>query len=194
MSATARTAASTCFRVLNGPTPKRTEPCSLSVPRCSWTIGAQCSPVRQAMPWSTSSIVPTSPATRPSTLNDSTLMRARPGTSPAQYSVTPSMPAGIDGVTLYCAGEVPGRARISVLSFNVEGLVAGDVGTMLDVDHGIACRTGLHCAPMVHEHLGTDKLHGSVRFGVGPFNTRKHVEAAVRAVADIAELGRRREG
>ena len=102
--------------------------------------------------------------------------------------------AGIDGVTLYCAGEVPGRARISVLSFNVEGLVAGDVGTMLDVDHGIACRTGLHCAPMVHEHLGTDKLHGSVRFGVGPFNTRKHVEAAVRAVADIAELGRRREG
>jgi cysteine desulfurase / selenocysteine lyase len=65
---------------------------------------------------------------------------------------------------------------------------------MLDVDHGIACRTGLHCAPMVHEHLGTDKLHGSVRFGVGPFNTREQVEAAVSAVADIAGLGRRREG
>ncbi len=100
----------------------------------------------------------------------------------------------LDGVTLYCADEVPGRERISVLSFNVAGLVAGDVGTMLDVDHGIACRTGLHCAPMVHEHLGTDRLHGSVRFGVGPFNTPAHVEAALRAVAEIAELGRRREG
>ena len=99
---------------------------------------------------------------------------------------------GIEGVTLYCADEVPGRERISVLSFNVAGLEAGDVGTMLDVDHGIACRTGLHCAPMVHEHLGTDKMHGSVRFGVGPFNTAEQVATAVAAVGEIAELGRRR--
>lgn len=98
----------------------------------------------------------------------------------------------IEGVTLYCADEVPGRERISVLSFNVAGLEAGDVGTMLDVDHGIACRTGLHCAPMVHEHLGTDKMHGSVRFGVGPFNTAEQVATAVAAVGEIAELGRRR--
>ena len=98
----------------------------------------------------------------------------------------------IEGVTLYCADEVPGRERISVLSFNVAGVEAGDVGTMLDVDHGIACRTGLHCAPMVHEHLGTDKMHGSVRFGVGPFNTAEQVATAVAAVGEIAELGRRR--
>ena len=100
----------------------------------------------------------------------------------------------IEGVTLYCADEVPGRQRISVLSFNVAGMVAGDVGTMLDVDHGIACRTGLHCAPMIHEHLGTDKLHGSVRFGVGPFNTGAEIDTAVRAVGEIAELGRGRRG
>jgi cysteine desulfurase/selenocysteine lyase len=99
---------------------------------------------------------------------------------------------GIEGVTLYCADEVPGRERISVVSFNVAGVEAGDVGTMLDVDHGIACRTGLHCAPMVHEHLGTDRMHGSVRFGVGPFNTAEQVATAVSAVGEIAELGRRR--
>ncbi|MBK7670218.1 MAG: aminotransferase class V-fold PLP-dependent enzyme [bacterium] len=98
----------------------------------------------------------------------------------------------IEGVTLYCADEVPERERISVLSFNVAGVEAGDVGTMLDVDHGIACRTGLHCAPMVHEHLGTDRMHGSVRFGVGPFNTAEQVATAVAAVGEIAELGRRR--
>ncbi len=98
----------------------------------------------------------------------------------------------IPGVTLYCADDVPGRQRISVLSFNVDGLVAGDVGTMLDVDYGIACRTGLHCAPMIHEHLGTDKLHGSVRFGVGPFNTEAQIDLAVRAVGEIAELARKR--
>ncbi len=102
--------------------------------------------------------------------------------------------AGIDGVTLYCADEVPGRERISVLSFNVAGFEAADVGTMLDVDYGIACRTGLHCAPMVHEHLGTDTMHGAVRFGVGPFNTSEQVDLAVRAVGEIAELARLRQG
>jgi selenocysteine lyase/cysteine desulfurase len=94
----------------------------------------------------------------------------------------------IPGVTLYCAEDVPGRQRISVLTFNVEGFEAMDTGTMLDVDHNIACRTGLHCTPMVHEHLGTDKLHGAVRFGIGPFNTEAHIDAAIAAVGEIAAM------
>lgn len=97
----------------------------------------------------------------------------------------------IDGVVLHCADDDGSGERISVLSFNVPGLVAADVGTMLDVDHGIACRTGLHCAPMVHEHLGTDRIHGSVRFGLGPLNTAAQVDTAVAAVAEIATLARR---
>jgi len=98
----------------------------------------------------------------------------------------------IEGVVLYCADDIAGRERISVLAFNVEGLEAADVGTMLDVDHGIACRTGLHCAPMVHEHLGTDRIHGSVRFGIGPLNTRDEIDKAVRAVGGIAAVARDR--
>ncbi len=94
----------------------------------------------------------------------------------------------IPGVTLYCAEDVPGKERISVLSFNVDGLEAMDTGTMLDVDYNIACRTGLHCTPMVHEHLGTDKLHGAARFGIGPFNTEAHIDAAIAAVREIAEM------
>jgi cysteine desulfurase family protein len=100
----------------------------------------------------------------------------------------------IPGVTLYCADDIAGGERISVLSFNVAGFDAADVGTMLDVDYGIACRTGLHCAPMVHEHLGTDKIHGAVRFGIGPFNTEAQADLAVRAVGEIAELARSRQG
>ena len=99
----------------------------------------------------------------------------------------------IDGVTLYCADDVPGKQRISVLSFNVDGLEAADTGTMLDVDHDIACRTGLHCTPMVHEHLGTDRIHGAVRFGIGPFNTEAHVDKAVAAVAEIASIRARKK-
>lgn len=99
--------------------------------------------------------------------------------------------AAIEGVTLYCQDPGAGQ-RISVLSFNVDGLEAADTGTMLDVDANIACRTGLHCTPMVHEHLGTDKLHGTARFGIGPFNTEAHIDAAIAAVADISALQARR--
>ena len=92
----------------------------------------------------------------------------------------------IDGVTLYCQDSAANR--IAVLAFNVDGLEAGDTGTMLDVDYEIACRTGLHCAPMVHEHLGTDRIHGTVRFGIGPFNTEAHIDRAISAVREIAGL------
>ncbi len=98
--------------------------------------------------------------------------------------------ASIPGVVLYCQDDLTNH--IAVLAFNVEGMDAADVGTMLDVDHDIACRTGLHCAPLVHEQLGTVKIRGSVRFGIGPFNTQEHVEKAIDAVREIASMRRRR--
>ena len=90
----------------------------------------------------------------------------------------------IPGVTLYCQDDL--TDHIAVLLFNVDGLEAGDTGTMLDVDHDIACRTGLHCAPLVHEQLGTAPIHGGVRFGIGPFNTDEHIDRAIAAVKEIA--------
>ncbi len=94
----------------------------------------------------------------------------------------------IPRVALYCLDNLDNH--IAVLAFNIEGMDAADVGTMLDVDFGIACRTGLHCAPLVHEQMGTDKVHGAVRFGIGPFNTDDDIRAAVRAVGEIAALRR----
>jgi cysteine desulfurase family protein len=95
----------------------------------------------------------------------------------------------IPGVTLYCQEDH--ADHIGVLAFNVDGMDAADVGTMLDVDYDIACRTGLHCAPLVHEQLGTAKIRGAVRFGIGPFNTEEHALAAVRAVDEIASFNKR---
>jgi len=92
----------------------------------------------------------------------------------------------IKGVTLYCQDDL--ADHISVLTFNVNGLEAMNTGTILDVDYNIACRTGLHCAPLLHEQLGTDKIHGSVRFSIGPFNTEDEIQTAIRAVQEIATL------
>jgi selenocysteine lyase/cysteine desulfurase len=100
--------------------------------------------------------------------------------------------AEIADVIRYCAKDVPGRERISVLPFNIDGMEAINAGTMLDVDHDIACRTGLHCTPMVHEHLGTDKIQGAARFGIGPFNNEEQIKTVIGAVSEIAEAQRKR--
>ncbi|MCX6543364.1 MAG: aminotransferase class V-fold PLP-dependent enzyme [Acidobacteria bacterium] len=90
----------------------------------------------------------------------------------------------IPGVSLYCQDDLTNH--IAVMSFNVDGFEPGNTGTMLDVDYNIACRTGLHCAPRVHEQLGLDKLYGAVRFGLGPFNTEEQITTAIGAVREIA--------
>ena len=78
-----------------------------------------------------------------------------------------------------------GESHLPVFSFNVDGLPAEQVGTMLDVEHDVITRTGLQCAPLVHEGIGTGK-HGTVRFSVGAFNTEEDVDRAIEAVRDVA--------
>ncbi len=91
--------------------------------------------------------------------------------------------AEIKGVKLWGTRNL--ERRVPTLSITVENYDPSDVGTILDVDYGIQTRTGLQCAPLIHEHMGTTP-RGTVRFSVGPFNTREHVEAAVKAVREIA--------
>ncbi len=94
----------------------------------------------------------------------------------------------IENVVTYCAETAENHNP--VLSFNIRNFDAADVGTMLDVDHNIACRTGLQCAPRVHEGLGTDTTHGTVRLSIGPFNTEEHIDRTIEAVRDIAGFKR----
>lgn len=88
----------------------------------------------------------------------------------------------VPGVTLYCPDS---EARVPVQSLNIEGYTAGDVGTFLDVDFNIGVRTGLECAPLVHETIGTAP-EGTVRFSIGYFNTEEHIQKAINAVKELA--------
>ena len=97
----------------------------------------------------------------------------------------------IDGVQLYCCDSL--QNHLSTILMNVSGLDPSAVGTMLDADHDIATRTGLHCAPLVHQQLGLVESGGGVRFSVGAFNTEEDVEAAIRGVADIARWAHERK-
>ena len=89
----------------------------------------------------------------------------------------------IEGVKI--CGTTNLRRRVATMSVTVENYDPSDIATILDVDYGIQTRTGLQCAPLIHEHMGTTP-RGTVRFSAGPFNTREHIETAIRAVDEIA--------
>ncbi len=91
--------------------------------------------------------------------------------------------AAIPGVRI--CGTCNLERRVATLSITVDGYDPSDVGTILDVDYGVQTRTGLQCAPLIHEHMGTTP-RGTVRFSIGPCNTREQVDVAVQAVAEIA--------
>jgi cysteine desulfurase family protein len=91
--------------------------------------------------------------------------------------------AAIAGVILH--GTTRLENRLPVLSLTVEGRDPADVGTMLDVDHNIAVRTGLQCAPLIHRQMGTGE-RGTVRLSIGPLNKPSDIDAALAAVAEIA--------
>lgn len=96
----------------------------------------------------------------------------------------------LDGVSLYCQDDL--TDHIAIISFNIDGMDALNVGTLLDGEYDIACRTGLHCAPLVHERLGTAQIGGAVRIGIGPFNTEDHIRTAIDAVGEIAEFQKKK--
>ena len=96
----------------------------------------------------------------------------------------------IDGVRLFCADL--DSDHLPVFVFNIDGLPADQTGTFLDVEHDVITRTGLHCAPRVHEGIGTFDDDGTVRFSPGVFTTDDEIGRAIDAVAAIAEIGRER--
>ena len=77
--------------------------------------------------------------------------------------------------------------RIGVVPINIEDIDSSEVAYKLDTEYGIAVRPGLHCAPLAHKTIGTEKI-GAVRFGVGPFNDKSDILAAVKALNEISGI------
>ncbi len=88
----------------------------------------------------------------------------------------------IEGVTVYGPESV--KNRVGVVSINIDGLDSITVSQILDQDFGICVRSGLHCAPLAHETIGTLE-NGTVRFSVGYYNTQSDVDRALTAVSKI---------
>jgi len=89
----------------------------------------------------------------------------------------------ISGVRIH--GRRSSRGRTGVVLFTVSGYDPRELGALLDSSFSIAVRAGLHCAPLMHQALGTAPA-GGVRASCGPSTTFDEVDALVEAVGELA--------
>ena len=84
------------------------------------------------------------------------------------------------GITMY-----HDHPALPIVSFNIQGMENDDVGFILARAYGIIARTGLHCAPLVHEMIDGGK--GCVRLGLSWFTSDEECRIAAGAIQEIAE-------
>ena len=90
------------------------------------------------------------------------------------------------GVRLH--GWTESAPHTGILSFTIDGIDSGELAAWLDRERDICLRAGLHCAPAAHRRLGTFP-NGTLRAGIGPFNTQMEVDSLIRAIADASAKG-----
>lgn len=87
---------------------------------------------------------------------------------------------------IHIYGDFDTKERAAILSLNIEGYDSGTVSDLLSQEYDIATRPGAHCAPRMHQALGTTET-GAVRFIFSSFNTMEEVETAIQALKELVE-------
>lgn len=88
-----------------------------------------------------------------------------------------------ENVTVYSSPNPTG-----IVSFSVKDVPSPEVSDVLDKYFDVATRAGLHCSPLCHKYLGTDK-DGLVRASLSVQNSTREINYFLRAVKKIAEGG-----
>ncbi len=78
--------------------------------------------------------------------------------------------------------------RTSVVSFTLAGYDPQELAATLEASGGVQCRAGLHCAPLMHQALGTLEQGGAVRLSPGWATTDAQIERTVDLIAELAAV------
>lgn len=85
----------------------------------------------------------------------------------------------IDDIIIY--GSMDAKKRTSTILFNIKNVDSSELGFYLDFEKSIVTRTGIHCAPLAHQTVGSHP-HGGVRISIGYFNTKEDIDALIDAL------------
>jgi cysteine desulfurase / selenocysteine lyase len=92
--------------------------------------------------------------------------------------------AEVPGLSLY--GPKSMDHRLGVVSFNLAGFEPQELAALLDSAYHIQVRAGIHCAPRMHQALGTSP-RGTVRISISSHSTTKEeIDAAIEALQEVA--------
>lgn len=80
-------------------------------------------------------------------------------------------------------GDFSKKERCPIVTLNIDNYDSGDITEEL-LNYGVATRAGGHCAPLMHEALGTIE-QGAVRFSFGYFNTEEEVDEVIKIIKNI---------
>lgn len=87
---------------------------------------------------------------------------------------------------IHVYGDFDTDDRAAIVSLNLGDYDSAGVSDELSYTYGISTRPGAHCAPLMHQAMGTVE-QGMVRFSFSWFNTEEEVDAAVRALRQLAK-------
>lgn len=90
----------------------------------------------------------------------------------------------VPGVKIY--GDFTQENRCAIVTLNIGEYDSSEVSDELLTEYSISTRPGGHCAPLMHEALGTVE-QGAVRFSFSHYNTEEEVDIAIRAIHELAE-------
>lgn len=89
----------------------------------------------------------------------------------------------IPGVKIY--GDFTAKERCAIVTLNIGDYDSSEVSDALLMEYDISTRPGAHCAPLMHEALGTVE-QGAVRFSFSHYNTEEEIEIAIQAIKELA--------
>ena len=72
-----------------------------------------------------------------------------------------------------------------MVSIGINNYSSDDVGSILDDEYNICVRTGYHCAPLVHDFIGSLEYNGTVRISLNYFNTKNDVDLLISALESL---------
>lgn len=89
----------------------------------------------------------------------------------------------IENIKFY--GNYKTDNRVSIVALNIGEIDSSKISDILSNDYNIATRPGAHCAPLMHEALGTVN-QGIVRFSFSYFNTFEEIDKGIEAIKEIS--------
>lgn len=89
--------------------------------------------------------------------------------------------------TVDVLGNAHEQACVANVSFTASNISAEKIGVILDADHNVCVRTGLHCAPLVHVDSKTVDSGGAVRISPGYFSDEEDMNALRNGLKNVLE-------